>query len=149
MTEKNKIFTNLKEGLLIENQSWNLKWGTPLSELLSYAESYSLETDNLPWLNFGIVSIFDGIELKLVTQFDTMKSNNNESALNHVGQNLNLKDVDKLVDELTKRLGDPDTSNDTYGKFREWIQNELYIRIMPRMAHGGDWSSIIIGKELN
>ena len=147
MVEKNKIFANLKEGLLIENQSWNLKWGTPLTELIPFCETSSVNSNNLPWLNFGPLTILDGIELKLVTPFDTMKSNNNESALNHVGQNLNLEDVDRLVDELTKRLGDPDTSNDTYGKFREWIQDELYIRIMPRMAHGGDWSSIIIGKE--
>lgn len=147
MTNKNKIFASLKEGLLIENQNWYLKWGTPLSEMLSFTESYSLDSDSLPWLNFGTVSIFNGIELKLTTPFDTMKSNNNEFSFNHVGQNLNLEDVDELVQKLTERLGEPDNFNDSYGKLREWLQDGLYVRIMPRMAHGSDWSSIIIGKN--
>ena len=63
MVEKNKILANLKEGLLIENQSWNLKWGTPLTELIPFCETSSVNSHNLPWLNFGPLTILDGIEL--------------------------------------------------------------------------------------
>lgn len=38
-------------------------------------------------------------------------------------------------------------SPDTYGKFREWNEKDIYTRIAPRNAHGSDWSSIIIGNE--
>jgi len=89
--------------------------------------------------------MFKGIELSLCTPFDTLKSNNGEETLNHVGQNLNLEDVDKLVLSLIKRLGSPDEQSDTYGIYREWKQNGTYIRVVPRSAHGSNWSSIIIG----
>jgi hypothetical protein len=147
MIDKDNIFEDLQEGLYIENKSWNLKWGTPLSELIPFCETSSVNSDNLPWLNLGTLSIFNGLELTLVTPFDTMQANNGEFSLNHLGQNLNLDDISKLVAKLTERLGIPINSSDEHGMLREWRQGNIYIKIAPRSAHGSDWSSIIIGKE--
>ena len=142
-----EIFQELKDGLKIENKSWDLIWGTSLFEIIELSETCQLNGNNIPWINFGKLSIFEGIELNFCTPFDTLKSNNGEKTLNHAGQNLNLEDLDKLVSSLITRLGNPDEESDTYGIYKEWRQGVNYIRIMPRSAHGSDWSSIVIGKE--
>ena len=142
-----EIFQELKDGLKIENKSWDLLWGTSLTEIIELSETSKVSDENIPWLNFGKLSIFEGVELSLCTPFDTLKSNNGEETLNHVGQNINLEDVDEIVLNLIARLGNPDEQSDTYGIYKEWKQNGNYIRIMPRSAHGSDWSSIVIGKE--
>ena len=98
-------------------------------------------------MNLGIVSIVNGLELSLVSPFDTVQSNNSESLLNHLGQNLNVEDVSDLLTNLTEKLSTPDNSSDSYRTFREWKKGDVYEKKTPHSAHGSNWSSIIIGKE--
>jgi hypothetical protein len=146
-TKRAEIFQNLAKGLLIENKEWNLVWDTPLCEMINLCETSREENKELPWLNFGKLIILNGIELNLCTPFDTIGNNNNSKRLNHVGQNINLEDVDSICSRLISILGLPDDQSDSYGTYRAWQESEYYIKVIPRFAHGDEWSSIIIGKE--
>ncbi len=67
--------------------------------------------------------------------------------MNHLGQNLDSKMVIHLVDLLTSLFGKANEESDYYGIYRKWEDDNVYISIIPRSAHGSEWNAIIIGKK--
>lgn len=141
---RNEIINQLNGGLPIGKNGERVRWCTPISDLESISEVFHKENNIANHVFFGKKEVFSGIKLGLYTPFDTKRDNNGSEKLNHLGQNLNIEDVEPLISKITCMIGEPDEKNDDYGVYRKWILDEFEITIFPRSHHGSDWNAILI-----
>ena len=137
----------IKRGLKIGKENKFIDWGKSFTELINDVEIFNIDENGRHYIFFGEKEIFPNIILGLYTPFDNCHENFNDTTLNHVGQNLNLKDIEILIEKLISLFGNPIEKDDSYGIYRKWRINDITIEIIPRSHHGSDWNAIIIKKE--
>lgn len=143
---RKEIIDQLNNGLPIGKNGERIDWCKPIEELEPVCEVFHYENNIPSHLYFGKKEIFKDITLGLYTPFDTYKNSREFKNLNHLGQNLNIEEVETLITRISDLIGEPDEKNDDYGIYRKWKIDTFEITIFPRSHHGSDWNAIIIEK---
>ena len=136
MTQRERIFEELKTKLRILDKSLDLEWGVDLIKYKDSALNYHLDKDYI-FLNFDDCRIFNDFEIKLsLSQLTTTGLKFTE-----IGGALNNNDEAKeLFQKLEFILGKPDYYSETYGEiFTYWEDENSIIKIYPRHHMGGEW----------